>query len=361
MAHNAVMTSHRQTNRRRFLALSSATLASLGAGACSKKSTASAKELHVFTWAEYFKPSLIERFEKENSCKVVIDTFDSNEAMYAKLKAGATGYDVITPSSYMVKSLHKEGMLETLLRGELPNTANLDKDYLKTALDPEMDHSVPYMMAPTVLAYLKSKVPDAKHTWRLLERPELKGRITMLNDMRETLGAALKALGFSLNSSDPAQLAAARDLCIQWKKNLAKYENEQYKTGIASGEFWLVHGYAGDIMQVMEENPDIDQFIPEEGTAFSCDDLVILKGSKQSSLAHAFINFLCDPKVAAENMEEVSYRAPNTAAYALVSEEFRANPVLFPPPEVFAKCQVLDDLGEHLPLWTKTWDEVKAG
>lgn len=349
------------SSRRRFLSVSAAAgLATLGGGACSKKSSGQ-KVLHLYTWADYFNPEVIQRFEAAHSCKVEIDLFDANEAMYAKLKAGASGYDVVTPSSYMVRTLFREGMLIDLPHDKLPNLANMDREYLKSALDPEMKHSVPYMMAPTCLAYLKSKVANVAHTWRALEKPEIKGRATMLNDMREVLGAALKALGHPLNSTDPAQLAAARDLAITWKKNLAKFENEQYKTGLASGEFWLVHGYAGDIMQVAEENDDIDLFIPEEGCAFSCDDFVVLKSAPQADLALAFINFMCDPRSAADNMTEVSYRSPNTAGYALLPEDFRKNEVLFPPAAVFAKCEVLDDLGENLPLWTKAWDEVKAG
>lgn len=346
--------------RRRFLSVSAAAgLAGLGP-ACSKKSGGK-KVLHLYTWADYFNPGVIKRFEAAHDCKVEIDLFDANEAMYAKLKAGAGGYDVITPSSYMVSTLQREGMIMDLPHDKLPNLSNMDREYLKSAADPEMKHSVPYLMAPTCLAYLKSKIPDAPHTWRLLEKPEIKGRATMLNDMREVIGAALKALGHPLNSKDPAQLAAARDVAIVWKKNLAKFENEQYKTGLASGEFWLVHGYAGDIMQVAGENEDIELFIPEEGTAFSCDDFVVLKSAPQPELALAFINFMCDPQSAADNMTEVSYRSPNTAGYALLPEDFRKNEVLFPSAEVFAKCEVIGDLGESLPLWTRTWDEVKAG
>lgn len=354
------MTLSSRYSRRRFLSVSAAAgLAGFGTS-CSKKA-AGQRVLHLYTWADYFNMDVIKRFEAAHSCKVEIDTFDANEAMYAKLQTGATGYDVITPSSYMVRTLFRDGLIMDLPHDKLPTLSNIDRDYLKSALDPQMKHSVPYMMAPTCLAYLKSKLPEAPHTWRLLEKPEVKGRATMLNDMREVLGAALKTLGHSLNSTDPAQLAAARDLAILWKKNIAKFENEQYKTGLASGEFWLVQGYAGDIMQVAEENEDIELFIPEEGAAFSCDDFVVMKSAPQPELALAFINFMCDAQSAADNMVEVNYRSPNTAGYALLPEDFRKDEVLFPPAEVFAKCEVLDDLGDSLPLWTKTWDEVKAG
>jgi spermidine/putrescine transport system substrate-binding protein len=350
----------RPMKRRRFLAASSAAAATAAAlGSCAK-SAGAAKTLTVYTWADYLNPDLATRFENEFRCKLVLDTFDANEAMYAKLKAGASGYDVLVPSSYMVKTLHREGLLQPLDHSKIPNLSHVDPDYLKAALDAKMEHSVPYMTAPTCLAYLKSKVANPVESWSMLDRADLKGRITLLDDMREVLGAALKSLGHPLNSTDPAQLAAARDVAIRWKQNIAKFENEQYKTGIASGEFHLVHGYAGDLIQVTEENADIAIFIPREGSAFSCDDLCVPKDAREVELAHSFINFVTDPEVAAENMEWIGYRAPNSGAYPHLSEDFRGNAVLFPPAELFAKCEPIDDLADKLPLWTAEWDKVKA-
>jgi spermidine/putrescine transport system substrate-binding protein len=316
--------------------------------------------LHIYNWADYVKPELVQRFEQENSCKVVIDTFDSNEAMYAKLKAGASGYDLIFPSSYMVKLMFNQGMLQPINRNLVPNLANIDPEYLKIAMDREMHHSVPYMLTNTGIAYLKSKVPDFKPSWSMFERTDLKGRMTMLNDMRETIGAALKSLGFSLNTLDDRELEAARDVVIRWKKNLAKFENEQYKTGLASGEFLLVHGYSGDILQVQTENADIAFAVPEEGTSISCDDVVIPKGAENVELAHKFINFLHDPHVAAENTIFISYLCPNRASYQFLGEEILQNPAIFLKPEIQAKCEVIDDLGENNVKYTKIWDQIKA-
>jgi spermidine/putrescine transport system substrate-binding protein len=344
-------------HRRHFLTTTTAAIAASTLPGCSGggKNT-----LRVYSWADYLDPDLAERFERENSCKLQIDTFDSNEAMYAKLAAGATGYDVLVPSSYMVKTLVRENRLQPLDHAKLESLQHVDPDYLKRALDPEMKHSVPYMMAPTCLAWLASKVSDPVASYSMLDREDLKGRITLLDDMREVLGAALRSLGFSLNSTDPAELAKARDVAIRWKRNIAKFDNEQYKSGIASGEFHLVQGYAGDLLQVADENGDIVVKIPKEGTAFSCDDLCIPKDAAQADLAHKFIDFLTTPEVAAQNMEYIAYRAPNKTAYALLSEDFRGNEALFPSAEVFAKCEPIDDLGDALALWSKTWDEVKA-
>ena len=344
-------------NRRQFLATSSAALA---AGTLPRCSRPARTTLHVYTWADYLDPDLAERFEKDNACELRIDTFDSNEAMYAKLAAGAGGYDVLVPTSYMVKTLIREDRLQKLDHSRLRNLQHIDDAYLARALDPEMQYSVPYMMAPTCIAWLGSKVSDPVPSYSMFDRADLKGRITLLDDMREVLGAALLSLGFSLNSKNPDELAKARDVAIRWKRNIAKFDNEQYKSGIASGEFHLVQGYAGDLLQVADENGDIVVKIPGEGTAFSCDDLCIPKDAKEVSLAHGFIDFLTAPDVAAQNMEYIAYRAPNKTAYEALSEDFRGNEALFPSDEIFAKCGPIDDLGDALALWTKTWDEVKA-
>ena len=316
--------------------------------------------LHVYTWADYIKPEVVQKFELDHHCRIVIDTFDSNEAMYAKLRAGASGYDIVTPSSYQVAIMSQQGMLLDLDHAQLPNLTHVDPEYLRLAIDPEMKHSVPYMLTNTGIAYLKSKVSDPKPTWAMLDRADLKGRMTMLSDMRETIGAALKFLGFSLNTTNDDELAQARDVVIRWKHNLAKFENEQYKGGLASGEFLLVHGYSGDILQAQAENADVAFLAPVEGMSISCDDLVILKDSKQAKLAHEFINYLHEPAVAAENSQFISYLCPNAAAYAILPAEFMNNPAVRLDPAVRAKCEVIRDLGPDNAKYTRIWDQIKA-
>ena len=316
--------------------------------------------LNVYTWSDYFKPEILSRFEKENGCRVVIDTFESNEAMYAKIRAGATGYDLLTPSSYMVSLMDGQNMLRPLDHSRLPNLVHVDPELLKIAIDKTMDHSVPYMLSTTGLACLVGKVRDFKPSWSMLDRADLKGRVTMLNDMREVIGAGLKFLGHSLNTTNEQELQEAKETILRWKKNLAKFENEQYKTGVASGEFLLVQGYSGDILQVQRENPDVVFAVPEEGTSMSCDDLVIPQGAKEVRLALAFINFLHEPAIAAENTEFTRYLSPNKDCYPLLSPELRNNPALFLNPEVRAKSEFIGDLGLANALYIKIWDEIKA-
>lgn len=331
-------------------------LAALAAGCGPKKPV-----LHIYTWSDYVKPELVKQFERENQCRVVIDTYDSNEAMYAKLKAGATGYDLLFPSSYMVKIMNQQGMLRKLDLDLIPNRVNIDPVYLELSFDPAMEHSVPYTVTIACLGYLGSRVADAKPSWAMLDRVDLKGRMTMLNDYRETIAAALKFLGYSLNTLDDGELAEAKAVVLRWKKNLAKFENEQYKTGLASGEFLLTHGYSGDLMLVQSENDDIKIVVPEEGSALTFDDMVIPATAQQVELAHRFINFILDPAVAAELTEYIYFLCPNLPSYELLAEEIREDPILFPPPEVVAKLEIIDDLGENNAKYTKLWDEIKAG
>lgn len=340
-----------------FMRVAIAVLTIAVVAGCAKRETPT---LHVYTWSDYIKPELVQRFEQERKCKVVIDTYDSNESMYAKLKAGASGYDIVTPSSYQVAIMAQQGMLQDLDHTLLPNLANVDREYLAVAIDSGMVHSVPYMLTNTGIAYLKSKVRDPQPTWAMFDRADLKGRATMLNDMRETIGAALKFLGYSLNTTDSLQLEQAKDVVIRWKRNLAKFENEQYKSGLASGEFVLSHGYSGDILQARAENADIAFLAPAEGLSISCDDLVILRDAKQTKLAHAFIDFLHDGAVAAENSQFISYLCPNTAAYAKLPVEFMNDPAVRLAPEVRAKCEVIRDLGPDNAKYTRVWDLIKA-
>jgi len=316
--------------------------------------------LSVYTWSDYIKPDLIRRFERENGCRVVIDTFESNEAMYAKLKAGATGYDVLTPTSYMVSLMYDQDMLLRLDPSKLPNISRVDPEFLKIAADKAMDHSVPYLLCWSGIAYLEGRVPNVKPTWAMFGREDLRGRMTMFNDMRESIGAALKSLGYSLNSVSEKELSEAQAVLLGWKKNLAKFDNEQYKIGLASGEFLLVHAWNGDVFQVRKENPDVRFFIPEEGTVISCDDLVIPKSARQAGLAHAFINFLHDPEVAAENTNFLYYLCPNKDAYPLLAPEVRDNPGIFVKPEIMAKSEIIANLGEANALYVKVWDHVKG-
>lgn len=332
--------------------------AALFAGCGPKRPT-----LHLYTWSDYLDPELVSAFEQAHGCRVKIDTFDSNETMYAKVLAGSGGYDVIFPSSYQISLMAQNNMLRPLDKAKLPNvTANFDPAYTGVILNPEMTYNVPYAVTFTGLAYRKDKTGGAAvDSWASFDNPVFKGRISLLNDFRETLGAALKSLGYSLNSTDPAELKQACEVVLRWKKNIAKFDNEQYKTGIASGEFLLGHGYSGDIAQVMlEDAENIGFAFPKEGFTAACDEMVIPASAREVELAHAFINFLYEPDNACKNIQYICAPMPNKAALAKLPAEYRDNPAILPPAEVMGKAEVLKDLGAANKLYSEAWDTVKA-
>ncbi|MGC9451645.1 MAG: ABC transporter substrate-binding protein [Oceanipulchritudo sp.] len=330
---------------------------------CGRSSEEAKPVLHVYNWSDYIAEGLLEQFEQANDCEVVYDVFDSNEALYAKLKAGATGYDVIFPSSYFVTIMVEEGMLQPINKANIPNLANLDPAFLaNVSLDKEMIHSVPYMSGTTGIAYRKDMVKDYEPSWTVYAREDLGGRMTLLDDMREVLGAALKTLGYSLNSTNEEEIGKAADLAIIWKRNIARFDNEGYKAGIASKEFWVVQGYGGDIQQIIDENEDeeIVYTLPKEGFAMWEDTMAIPAGADNVELAEKFINFMHSPEVAAANIEFNYYLCPNTAAYALLGAEILANEVVFVPKEKMARGEQILDLGEDLAKYIKAWNRVKA-
>ena len=343
---------------KRILPLVAITLALATLTGCgSRKPT-----LFLYTWSDYIDPELVASFEKANHCRVKIDTFDSNETMYAKVQAGSSGYDIIFPSSYQISLMVKNNLLQPLDKGKLPNvTAHFSEAYKNLILNPEMTYNVPYAVTFTGIAYRKDKVGNAEISWSSFDDAAFKGRSSLLNDFRETIGAALKSLGYSLNSTNAAELQQACAVVQRWKKNIAKFDNEQYKTGIASGEFLLGHGYSGDVAQVMLEDPENIGFaFPKQGFTAACDEMVIPKTAKTVDLAHAFINFLYDPDNAAKNMQYICALMPNEHAIAKLPPKYRNNTAIIPSADIMSKAEVLKDLGAANALYSKVWDTIKA-
>ncbi len=323
-----------------------------------------AKEvLHIYTWSDYIAPEVIKRFEEKYNCKVEVDTFDSNEAMYAKLQAGSTGYDIIMPTSYQIPLMAKNNMIQKLDHAKIPNfTKNFDKRYASATIDPSFAFGVPYAITYTGIAYRKDKVGDAPvDSWKVFETAALKDRMSLLSDMRETIGGALKYLGYSLNSTNAVEIAKAVDVAIGWKKNIAKFDNEQYKTAIAGGEFFVGHGYSSDVIQIMLENENVGFSLPKEGFTIACDEMVIAADSKKVDLAHKFIDFCYDPEIAAVNMAEVCAPMPVAPAFPKLKEDLRA--LLVPDADTLKKGEVIRDFSDQPEihqLYVDAWDRVKA-
>ena len=330
------------------------------------------KELHIYTWSDYLSPDVQRSFEEALGVKVVIDTFDSNEAMYAKLKAGGTGYDIITPSSYQIATMAREGMIEKIDQARIPNVkANFDQSFASQVIDPSFSWSVPYAVTYTGLAYLKNKIPEGVdvESWAVLGNPAFKGRVTLLDDIREVIGCALMYLGYSVNSTDAKEISAAVDQVLKWRANIRKFDGESYKTEVPGGSTWIGHGYSTDVAQVIvgdEEagappRDDVGFALPKEGFSIAFDEMVVAKNSKQAGLAYAFINYIYEGKVAAANMEYICGPNPVRPGIELLDDDYRALITL--PAEKLAIGQVItgfDGQPEVQALYNKAWDRIKA-
>lgn len=316
--------------------------------------------LRIYNWAEYLSDEVIEAFENEFNVRVIVDVFDSNEAMYAKLRAGGGGYDIVVPSSYQVVRMAREGMLMELDHSLLPNRVHLDPLAKKFTQDPDNRWSLPYLITSAVIGYRSDRAGEIPDSWSVFDDTRFQGRMTLLDDQRETLGAALKFLGYSLNTLHVEEIEAARDVVIRWKQNIAKFESEQFRNGLLSAEFLVVHGYSSDLLQAVEEDERIQLVIPREGLSIALDDFVIPADAPNPELAHAFINFMHRPDIAAENMEWVMAMSPNQSAYPLLDPDFYADELIFFNETVFAKSETIFDLGEEDQLYIRAWNEVKS-
>lgn len=317
-------------------------------------------KLYLFTWSDMFQPELVQKFEQEYGCQVCVTIYDSNESMYAKLKLGATGYDLIFPSSYYLKSLTQQGMIVPLDRAKIPNAAKLDSEYFTLEEDKPI-YGVPFLIAFSGIAYRRDRIADMDPSFQVFNRSDLAGRITLLNDMRDALGAALKTGGHSVNSRNPTEIQQAAEQVLTWKKNIAKFESEQYKSGIASSEFLIVQCHSIDIAQVRQDDEEVVFVYPKEGAILAIDYIAMPKGAQHIDLAHAFINFMLEPAHAAQNMAHIRGLVPVTDAYELLDPKLRADPILFPSQTDKHKMELIEDVEEDIVLYYKAWDRAKCG
>ena len=323
---------------------------------CQKKSAQ--EKLFIYNWTYYIPEDVLRDFEKEFKVGIVYDMYASNEEMFTKLKAGGTGYDIVFPSGDYVSIMAHEGMLEPIDKAKVPNFANLDPTILaKIIFDKGNQYSVPYMLAASGIAVNKSKVKDYERSWRIFERADLKGRMTMLDDMREVMGAALKTLGYSLNTSNPEELAAAKKMVLSWKENLQKFDAESFSKAFAAGEFFVVHGYAENIFLEYDKarRAEVDFFIPKEGGPMYMDSMIILKDAKHKELAYTFMNYIHRPEVYARIVDFLMLPSVNVKArdLAKVKPNYAIDDLL--------RCEFKEDLGPNLEAFNKVWQEIRIG
>jgi spermidine/putrescine transport system permease protein len=316
--------------------------------------------LNLFIWSNYIAPATLARFEQRYGVTVNVDLYDSNEALLAKLQAGNAGYDVICPSDYSVQVLRAQGLLRPLDRSALPHLVNVDPAFLDRSYDPGNRYSTPYFWGTTGIAYDRTKTAGPIDSWTALWDPRYRGRILMLDDAREAFMAALKSLGYSLNTTDRARLVQARDLLVRQKPLVRAYNSTNFEDVLLSGDVWLAQGWNGQFAKAMSQNPDIVYVIPREGATVFIDNLAIPADARNPELAHAFIDFTLEADVAAEICETMKYSSPNRAAWPLLSDATRRNTAIFPPPDVMRRLELIQDLGAATVLYDELWTEVKS-
>ena len=317
-----------------------------------------AQNLWIYNWTYYIPDEVIKDFEQEYKVKVVYDMYSSNEEMFTKLKAGGSGYDLVFPSGDYVSIMIKENMLEEIDKAKVPNFQNIDPEVLaKIHFDEGSKYSVPYMMGAAGVAVNTKYVKDFDKSWDIFNREDLKGRMTMLDDMREVLGAALVTLGYSVNTKNLEELQKAKELVKQWKKNIVKFDAESFGKGFAAGEFWVVQGYQENIFLELDDaaKKDVAFFIPKEGSAMYMDNMVMLKTAKNKDMAYTFMNYIHEPKVYAQIADFLMLPSINVPARDLMQVK--------PNYEIadLARSEFKEDLGESLKDYNQVWQDIIVG
>lgn len=330
------------------------------------------RQLFFYNWSDYIDPAVLEQFEAEYGVRVVVDTYDSNEDMLAKVRAGNSGYDIVVPSDYAVQIMIAEGLAAPIDQTLLTNIVHLDPNLLDQYFDKGNAYSIPYMYGITGIAYNTKFFPNGIDSWAAILEPSqvapFAGKFSMLDDARETPGAALRYIGQSLNSTDPAALARVKEILLAQKPYLAAYNSSDVNRKLASEEYVLAHSWSGSAMQArnglgdeFSGNPNIAFVIPKEGGMIWMDNMVILKDSPNAYTAHVFMNFLMRPEIAAQIAEYVGYLTPNKDALALLSPEIRELYAQgFAPDEEMYKRLEWAVRNEGTTAFDDLWTEIKG-
>lgn len=332
-----------------------------GCGGDGKTASKDGGTLNIYTWTEYIPDSVIEKFEDETGIKVNHTTFSSNEDMLAKVKSESEGaFDIIQPSDYMVEQMASQGMLEEIDVSKLSNFENIGEEYRSPEYDPGNKYSVPYLGGVAAIAVNKSKVKEPITKYDDLFKTEFANREVMLDDFRAIIGVTARSLGYSMSTSDKAQLDEIRTKLLTLKPNVKLYDSDSPKSALIQGDCDLGVMWAAEIALAMEDNKDIEVVYPEEGAYLFLDNWAIPKGAKNVDAAMKFIDFMLDAGNMASVLDEFPYMCPNTAAVELAGETYSANPAKNPPADAIAKGEYIKNLDtDTLSVYDKMWTELK--
>lgn len=326
--------------------------------------------INVYNWGEYISNGsegsldVIAAFENISGIKVNYTNYATNEDMYAKFKAGSGNvYDIVIPSDYMIAKMIKEDMLEKIDFDNVPNIAYVDEQYRYPAFDPNCEYSVPYTWGTVGIIYNTKYVTEEEaSTWDVLWNPKFKGEILMFSNSRDAFAIALAKLGYSLNTENLDEIRKAGELLQEQKQYVQTYVMDQIFDKMQLEEAYVAPYYAGDAMTMIKRNENLAFAFPKESSNIFIDSICIPKGSKNKEAAEAFINFLCEPEVAAANCEYICYSTPESAAKELLPDEMKNSPIAYPPAETTARFEAFVDLpSEANELMIRTWNDILIG
>ncbi len=316
--------------------------------------------LYVLNWGDYIDEALLTQFEEETGIQVNYTTMATNEEMMVKLEEADCIYDVCFPSDYIIERLIQKDLLHELNKDNIPNLQYIDERFLDLDFDPENKYSVPYMWGTVGILYNTTMVQEPVTSWDILWDETYADQILMYDSIRDTIGVALLKLGYSINTRNEADIQAAEEALIAQKPIVQAYLGDPIKDRLISGGAAMGIVYSGDAMWCMYENPDLAYAVPETGSNLWFDNIIIPKTSDNTEAAEAFINFLCDPEVAAQNAEYIGYSTPNAAALEILGEEYINDPTYNPPQELLDKCEIFHDLGDFITVYNDAWNRIKA-
>lgn len=328
-----------------------------GPAACSRDHR---PRLNVYNWSDYVAPETIPDFEAEFGVRVRYGVYESVEELLAKIFGGNSGWDVVFPSNSFIHPMLRNGLLATLRRDWLPLLDHLDPELRHPAWDPQLYWSVPYMWGATGIVYHRRLRP-APRAWADLWDERLRGRITMLDDPAEVIGAALKKLGHPLNATNPEQLQEARRELLVQKPLVRAYLNAEVRDQLVAGDVLAAQAWTITAQQAIRASAELAFVLPAEGFSLYCDCAVILRESRRQRLAHDFLNYLLRPRVSAAIAGAAQTATANASARGLLPEAIRSNPTLYPPPQALARGEWLQALPVAAQrLRDRLWTEVKS-
>lgn len=324
--------------------------------------------INVYNWGEYIANGddgtldVIAEFEKTTGIKVNYTTYATNEEMYAKIKNGAGDYDVIIPSDYMISRMIEEDMLEKLDFANIPNYNLIMDDYKSTTYDPKGEYSVAYAWGVVGVIYNKDKVTKTVDSWDILWDEDYAGKILMFNNPRDAFAIALEKLGYSINTTDRAQLDEAAKLLNDQKKVRQSLVMDEIFDLIGNETSWIAPYYAGDALTIMSENDNIGFAIPKEGVNRFSDAMCIPKGSKHKKEAEMFIDFMCSTDIVLANSEMTGYSVPQKEAYEQLDDEIKNNEYAYPSKEILENTEEFVHLPKEINEYIQDlWIEIQFG